>query len=317
MQRKSAIIILAAICLFCCFAVTAHAHPGRTDSQGGHYDQGTGEYHYHHGYPVHDHYDMDGDGTLDCPYNFEDKTGDNSAVISDNNSGYETYTYPMPEDIGGNGGDRKPSSTQAFSEKGAVKMEIWKVCILVLAFLGIIAIMCFIIRNQIRDKKRQKVQYEEKFKRERAKFCEELGKINDEMIRKKGTNYLYYLCDAPQGEYIGSDDLPTSQFTYNFKWGEKYTFYLGGNATHNSKYHRSTCRYANRLFPINAFSIKRSCNRYAPCAVCCPSLPDMEWVERYLRFKNILETYNVSVSQELPVIDINKRPNLGETTKEC
>lgn len=185
MQRKSAIIILAAICLFCCFAVTAHAHPGRTDSQGGHYDQGTGEYHYHHGYPAHDHYDMDGDGTLDCPYNFEDKTGDNSAVISDNNSGYETYTYPMPEDIGGNGGDRKPSSTQAFSEKGAVKMEIWKVCILVLAFLGIIAIMCFIIRNQIRDKKRQKVQYEEKFKRERAKFCEELGKINDEMIRKK------------------------------------------------------------------------------------------------------------------------------------
>lgn len=127
---------------------------------------------------------------------------------------------------------------------------------------------------------------------------------------------MYNLCNTPRGDYIGSDDLPTSQFTYNFKWGEKYTFYLGGNATYNSKYHRLTCRYANRLFPINAFSIQRSCNGYTPCAVCRPSLPDTEWVEKYLRYKNILASYNVSVSQELPAIDINKNPHLGEITME-
>ena len=46
-----------------CFAVVllvlavplALAHPGRTDSDGGHYDRSTGEYHYHHGMSAHQH----------------------------------------------------------------------------------------------------------------------------------------------------------------------------------------------------------------------------------------------------------------------
>lgn len=45
-----------------------YSHPGRTDSRGGHYNKRTGEYHYHHGYSEHQHYDMDGDGVPDCPY---------------------------------------------------------------------------------------------------------------------------------------------------------------------------------------------------------------------------------------------------------
>ena len=43
-------------------SVSALAHSGGTDSQGGHTDHSTGEYHYHHGYPPHDH--IDGR----CPY---------------------------------------------------------------------------------------------------------------------------------------------------------------------------------------------------------------------------------------------------------
>lgn len=45
-----------------CFHLLAYAHPGGTDSNGGHYDRNTGEYHYHHGYPAHKH--LDGI----CPY---------------------------------------------------------------------------------------------------------------------------------------------------------------------------------------------------------------------------------------------------------
>ena len=56
------------------FASVTLLHSGRTDAQGGHYDRSTGEYHYHHGYPAHDHYDMDGDGNVDCPYKFDDNT---------------------------------------------------------------------------------------------------------------------------------------------------------------------------------------------------------------------------------------------------
>ena len=46
----------------------ADAHPGATDEQGGHYDRATGKYHFHHGYPAHQH--VNGE----CPYDFIDKT---------------------------------------------------------------------------------------------------------------------------------------------------------------------------------------------------------------------------------------------------
>lgn len=73
MKKKIAfsitLIVLVNILSFLSFA-----HRGRTDGNGGHYDRSTGEYHYHHGYSAHDHYDMDGDGIVDCPYDFDDKT---------------------------------------------------------------------------------------------------------------------------------------------------------------------------------------------------------------------------------------------------
>ena len=69
---KRALVIILAI-LYCLpFAVSAH--PGGTDSQGGHKNKNTGEYHFHHGYSAHDHYDIDGDGDIDCPYDFKNNT---------------------------------------------------------------------------------------------------------------------------------------------------------------------------------------------------------------------------------------------------
>lgn len=79
------------LALVICFAmlsilpIYSLAHSGGTDSKGGHTDNSTGEYHYHHGYSAHDHYDMNGDGIKDCPYNFVDAT-DNNRGKSNNNS---------------------------------------------------------------------------------------------------------------------------------------------------------------------------------------------------------------------------------------
>ena len=66
--------ILLALALCQSLAITAFAHPGRTDSNGGHTNHSTGEYHYHHGQPEHQHYDMNGDGYADCPYDFNGNT---------------------------------------------------------------------------------------------------------------------------------------------------------------------------------------------------------------------------------------------------
>ena len=74
--------LLVVLALFISLAVTVFAHPGKTDSSGGHTDHSTGEYHYHHGHSAHQHYDQDGDGNLDCPYDFKDMTGINSGESS-------------------------------------------------------------------------------------------------------------------------------------------------------------------------------------------------------------------------------------------
>jgi len=77
------------------FMLAAQAHPGKTDANGGHIDHETGEYHYHHGYPAHDHYDMDGDGIKDCPYDFDDQTGQNSGNSNGNsNSSSDNNDFP-------------------------------------------------------------------------------------------------------------------------------------------------------------------------------------------------------------------------------
>lgn len=66
-------IICAAGCLLMLTSV-ASAHPGQTDADGGHWDNDTGEYHYHHGYPAHQHTN----GI--CPYDYDDQTGRNSGT---------------------------------------------------------------------------------------------------------------------------------------------------------------------------------------------------------------------------------------------
>lgn len=78
MIKNFSLCIIMALLLL----TVASAHPGRTDSRGGHYDSETGEYHYHHGYEAHQHTDLDDDGIPDCPYDFDDKTGESSGSSS-------------------------------------------------------------------------------------------------------------------------------------------------------------------------------------------------------------------------------------------
>ena len=42
-------IVSAILCVTMVLGITASAHPGRTDSNGGHYDRSTGTYHTHNG----------------------------------------------------------------------------------------------------------------------------------------------------------------------------------------------------------------------------------------------------------------------------
>lgn len=69
-------LFLFGIALVMLSAVVAFAHSGDTDSKGGHHVSGTSEYHYHHGYPAHDH--VNGE----CPYDFKNRVVSNSSNVS-------------------------------------------------------------------------------------------------------------------------------------------------------------------------------------------------------------------------------------------
>jgi len=81
---KFSFIILFIFVLFS-FSIT-YAHPGRTDSEGGHYDSNTGEYHYHHGFPAHQH----ANGV--CPYEGNDPLYDDNDNISNNKNSSSSGT---------------------------------------------------------------------------------------------------------------------------------------------------------------------------------------------------------------------------------
>ena len=70
-MRKFPTSVLLLLLSLTLLVPSAAAHPGRTDSDGGHFNRATGQYHWHHGYSEHQHYDMDGDGKPDCPLTFK------------------------------------------------------------------------------------------------------------------------------------------------------------------------------------------------------------------------------------------------------
>ena len=93
MKRCFRLVCIVAFCMLL-FTLTVSSHSGRTDSNGGHTNSSTGEYHYHHGYSAHQHYDMDGDGDLDCPYTFDDKT-DHKHSQSNSSEGEDRITFEI------------------------------------------------------------------------------------------------------------------------------------------------------------------------------------------------------------------------------
>lgn len=90
---RTKLLLFLLICLL--IPTTASAHAGRTDSNGGHTNHATGEYHYHHGYSAHQH----PDGV--CPYDFDDQTGQSSGTSSGSSSssiGSSSFDWVIIED---------------------------------------------------------------------------------------------------------------------------------------------------------------------------------------------------------------------------
>ena len=79
MKKVFTLVTLILLLISFC-GVLASAHSGRTDSNGGHTNSATGEYHYHHGYPAHSH----PNGI--CPYRTNGSSGSAGSSSSSSSS---------------------------------------------------------------------------------------------------------------------------------------------------------------------------------------------------------------------------------------
>ena len=146
--------------------ITASAHPGRTDANGGHWDNSTGEYHYHHGYSAHDHYDMNGDGVIDCPYDFVDRTGSNSGTPS--GSKISSFAY-----------DDAPAETVTVYKDREVIKKVPYTPSWIKWIIGILAIstLCLLVGNKWKKQSIQELMRTIENQAEKLKQQEETHKL--------------------------------------------------------------------------------------------------------------------------------------------
>ncbi len=217
-------------------SITVSAHPGRTDSNGGHTDHDTGEYHYHHGYPAHYHRDMDGDGDLDCPYDFDDKTNHSSGASG--GSGGSSSTNNPPE-------NNKPPNTGTGSSKSEVSHGVhpllWIIIIGVAVWFGVSKVHGWIVAQ-----KREK----------------QIQENNLAVLRSLGAEDI----SIPRGIKLLPDGTPiTGQSSGCFPYGG-YTVFISPSGR---KFHKRIhcCR---SLSAIHLFKLPRE---YTPCRSCASGMP--------------------------------------------
>lgn len=97
--------IIPIIATLIAVALPVSAHRGKTDAYGGHYDNETGEYHYHHGYPAHEHIN----GV--CPYNFDDQTNHQNGTSSSTATHKPENHIESPDPLSPALADIKPTSS--------------------------------------------------------------------------------------------------------------------------------------------------------------------------------------------------------------
>lgn len=245
---------LVFVFLILLLVLPASAHSGKTDSQGGHYDHSTGEYHFHHGYPAHQHIN----GT--CPYDFDDRTGENSGSSGGGSS------------VTSGGGSREPVSSGAAVD-ASPGFSIPIPAIVVGCFIGGYALLYLfaVISDKIQTRK-----YKRQWDAKRKELLDLYG--------GKTKRQLASECGMPDGIEIGPDGLPKE--VHSSGWGDSLTFYVSpsGQAYHM----RPTCT-KSAIIPTHAANLRDR----RPCCRCFPCAPDMDWYLRYSSIIKLLEDYQI------------------------
>ena len=260
--------------------ISAFAHSGKTDSKGGHWNSATGEYHYHHGYSAHDHYDMDGDGIDDCPYEFDERV----YGLSNTSDAYDKGYYTGKKDGYDSGYSDGVKNTKSEMEKQtAERIEEAKMQSRNSAYIlsAIIGIPILVIYAFVSDMRRSKAERE---------LQERINGLKAELNEQKNINTIQSSCSSiPSISGIPADVTVQASFTpikgkksASHPFGE-YTVYISKSGT---KYHyKKNC--CNASSPAHIFDV---CYSHSPCSICVP--PNRKISEVPVWYKSITKSAN-------------------------
>ena len=273
----------------------ALASPGGTDANGGHYNHTTGLYHYHHGYPEHQH-----ENGI-CPYTgevWELNIPEKPATLAEwEAQKHEKDELPGIDNITPENEDWKKGTTRSAanaSSEGNVNVGANAVGVgSAVALAGGVAVG--------RKRKKKNDGAEAKAERKAEKTAEapkpaETGEnlANEEQIVEKVEEPQVDPLAMPEGTIIGDDGLPWEKEAYerelarrktngnehvvptNFaepKWGKAYSFCVDEDG---EEIHTMDCKLS--FIQINAadpFCPKKDCE------ICHPVRPDLRWYEAY------------------------------------
>lgn len=252
MSRTSIFLLL----LFACMIVSVSAHPGKTDSSGGHTDLSTGEYHYHHGYPAHQHTDGF------CPYAFDDQTDHSSGSSS---SSSDTNPY---RDKGSSHTTQVSSSTSKSSKKADVKPSPspqpentfdWRP-LLWTAIAVLALVMLYKLASFLKKRRTYKQQYADFSARE--------------------------LAHVPENVYFDEHDLPHTRGTLYYS--EQMDEFIVYCSPHGKAYHRKGCHPA----ATQETNLAVLPPQLTPCQRCNPP-PHPVWYGKYIEILKIKRKYHI------------------------
>lgn len=261
------------VCLVLSFFSPASAHPGGTDEYGGHYNRSTGEYHYHHGYPAHQHIN----GT--CPYDFDDRTGWNSGSSSGSSgdsSGDSSGSFPSVSAV--------PDSNVSASDS---RISVHPLLLIFGALVSIQILRIFFTHRKVRRQKEQ----EEKLRMER--FRAEQDKLRNLYEGKK----LSELVPPPvAGDHIGSDGLPCGHGPE--PWGSTYTVFVTSGKSR--VFHRQKFCSCTMGRPVNIVQVPW----HRPCLKCYRvDPPDLAWYHKQKKILDLCKSYDISLTPDDTVHD--------------
>lgn len=266
MKRKTALVLMLAILSFSLVPVPASAHSGRTDANGGHYDHSTWEYHYHHGMSAHSHYDINDDGYLDCPFEFDfnkigiyEKKAD-VAYDEGYDKGYNAGLYDGNMDGWSEAGKEYEEKIAKLKKEHTEEIKTTRNNTIVITLIICVPLLISLVSRSIENSKDKEI----KIANEKQKAAEARASLaeNRVVLLEAGKDPTL-IKNIPSDTVLKHIVIPVSSVISPEKPYGDYTIYI---SPHGSKYHcRKGCGNATK--PMHIYLRDSD---LTPCKNCVP-----------------------------------------------